>query len=61
VTLLSEAAAIAIRHPEDVPALLAASIHAELGFEQWRRGEQVLAYGSLSQAAEVLLNVKERR
>jgi hypothetical protein len=32
--LLSEASEIAVRRPKDVPAVLAASIHAELGFEQ---------------------------
>ena len=42
-----------------MPALLAASIHAELAFERWRRGDRVLAYGSLSRAAELLLNVRE--
>ncbi len=59
VVLLSEAAGLATRHPKEVPAVLAASIHAELAFERWQRGEQALAFACLSQAADLLLNVRE--
>lgn len=57
--LLSEASEIAVRHPKEMPAVLAASIHAELGFEQWGRGERVSAFGALSRTADLLLNMTE--
>jgi hypothetical protein len=59
VPLLLDASEVAIGHPKELPALLAASIHAELGYEQWRRGERVLAFGCLSRAGELLLNMRE--
>ncbi len=56
VVHLTQAADLALAHANEVATVLAATIQAELGFERWRRGERVLAFGSLSKAAELLLD-----
>ncbi len=59
VGLLERAAQFALRPRTKISPLLAASIHTELAFEQWRHEQRNLAYSSLSRAADLLLNVRE--